>query len=45
MAHRILLLEDEQAIADTLHSEGFQVQHVRLVQRDGLGLRARRCRF
>lgn len=35
MAHHILLLEDEQAIADTLlytlHSEGFQVQHVRLV--------------
>mgnify|MGYP006187322547 CR=1 FL=1 len=35
MAHRILLLEDEQAIADTLlytlTSEGFEVQHVRLV--------------
>ncbi len=35
MAQRILLLEDEQAIADTLlytlHSEGFEVQHVRLV--------------
>jgi two-component system catabolic regulation response regulator CreB len=34
MAHRILLLEDEQAIADTLlyalQSEGFEVQHVRL---------------
>ncbi|PKO30838.1 MAG: two-component system response regulator CreB [Betaproteobacteria bacterium HGW-Betaproteobacteria-9] len=35
MAHRILLLEDEQAIADTLlytlTSEGFEVQHVRRV--------------
>src|SRR3990167_7200164 len=35
MAQRILLLEDEQAIADTLlytlTSEGFEVQHVRLV--------------
>ena len=35
MPQRILLLEDEQAIADTLlyalHSEGFVVQHVRLV--------------
>lgn len=34
MAHRILLLEDEQAIADTLlyalRSDGFEVQHVRL---------------
>lgn len=34
MPPRILLLEDEQAIADTLlytlHSEGFEVQHVRL---------------
>jgi two-component system catabolic regulation response regulator CreB len=34
MAHRILLLEDEQAIADTLlytlQTEGFVVQHVRL---------------
>jgi len=34
MAHRILLLEDEQAIADTLlytlHNEGFEVTHVRL---------------
>ncbi len=34
MRKRILLLEDEQAIADTLlyalHSEGFEVQHVRL---------------
>lgn len=39
MAHRILLLEDEQAIADTLlytlRSEGFAVQHVRLA-RDAL---------
>lgn len=35
MRQRILLLEDEQAIADTLlyalQSEGFEVQHVRLV--------------
>lgn len=35
MSPRILLLEDEQAIADTLlyalQSEGFEVQHVRLV--------------
>jgi two-component system catabolic regulation response regulator CreB len=39
MAHRILLLEDEPAIADTLlytlHSEGFEVTHVRLA-RDAL---------
>lgn len=36
MAHRILLLEDEQAIADTLlytlRSEGFEVTHVRLAR-------------
>ncbi|MGI9218248.1 MAG: two-component system response regulator CreB [Hydrogenophaga sp.] len=36
MAHRILLLEDEQAIADTLlyslRSEGFEVMHVPLVR-------------
>ena len=35
MAQRILLLEDEQSIADTLlyslTNEGFEVQHVRLV--------------
>jgi len=39
MAHRILLLEDEQAIADTLlytlRNEGFEVTHVRLA-RDAL---------
>ena len=39
MAHRILLLEDEQAIADTLlyslRGEGFEVMHVPLV-RDAL---------
>ena len=36
MAHRILLLEDEQAIADTLlyslRGEGFEVTHVPLVR-------------
>lgn len=41
MAHRILLLEDEPAIADTLlyalRSEGYVVEHVRLV-REALAL-------
>lgn len=41
MNHRILLLEDEQAIADTLiyalRSEGFEVVHARLAQ-DALSL-------
>ena len=44
MAQRILLLEDEQAIADTLlyslRSEGFEVTHVPLV-RDALAAFAR----
>ena len=43
MAQRILLLEDEPAIADTLlyalRSEGFEVEHVRLV-REALALLA-----
>ena len=46
MAHRILLLEDEQAIADTLlyslRSEGFEVTHVPLV-RDALAAFARQA--
>lgn len=45
MRKRILLLEDEQAIADTLiyalHSEGFDVSHVRLA-REALALHAQR---